>query len=93
MDNIIWESDGAANNFYNSNLILCKILYINLSIKLKNFAGIKEGVSNYKYMSQTANIQSLETVINYYKDCMEKIFKDSMDQYSEEDVKIHLNCY
>lgn len=50
-------------------------LFINLCLELNKPGKIKDGIIQYRYMSQQANISSLEIVIQYYCDEVEKIFE------------------
>lgn len=59
-------------------------LYINLAVKLQNFLLIRDGLSQYRYMAQSSNIiNSLETILNYYRDKMEALFQEKLSKYSE----------
>lgn len=58
-------------------------LYINLSIKLQNFLLIRDGLTHYRYMSQTSNINSLELILLYYRDRMESLFNEKVKKFSE----------
>jgi len=58
-------------------------LYLNLAIKLGNFSMIRDGLAQYRYMSQTSNINSLELIIIYYRDRMESLFYEKLARFSE----------
>ena len=44
---------------------------------MEKYVHIKDALIQYRYMSQSANISSLETVLLYYKDEVERIFKEN----------------
>ena len=58
-------------------------LYINIAVKLQNFLLIRDGLTQYRYMSQTSNINSLELILIYYRDKMEGLFYEKLSRFSE----------
>lgn len=58
-------------------------LYINLAIKLQNFILIRDGLNQYRYMAQLANINSLENILLFYRDKMEALFQEKLSKYNE----------
>lgn len=75
--------------------------FIDLAISQDKFTTIKDGLLQYRYMSQQSNCESLQKVMEHFRDQIEKIFESfihKVDQNVIENIDIDndedllLNC-
>ena len=54
--------------------------FIDLAIDQDKFSTIKDGLLQYRYMSQQSNSESLQKVMEHFRDQIEKIFYGFIEQ-------------
>jgi hypothetical protein len=52
--------------------------YIEFSLEFEKHQYIKEGLTQFRNITQTSNVSSLETILKYYLETVEKNFDDSV---------------